>query len=340
MTSVHDDMNSGECPSRHNDSLSTVTRALRVLELIAVNDGVTPKEIAAELDVKLGTMYRLVNTLLDDGYLVRTTGGSLHLGERLPLLLERLDTRLDPYPELEGVLVQLALDSGTTAVLGQLVGRQVRITATQSFPGAEHQHLLRSGLRGPAHSMALGKVLIASLPRRQVAELVDGWSLVQLTDRTIGRQSVLLEAIEIAARRGFGLDLEEGVPGLTCIAAPIATPDGRPQAAIALGLTPDQFKFEGERLVELIVESANRSSLILRGSPDSAPPSIDEPRQGSRSPDDRRGATLGSGACVARPVTVGTRISDSHGPRRVHDGIVSQPCASKALVTNGKPAAR
>ena len=221
MTSVHDDTNNGERSSRHNDSLSTVTRELRVLELIAVNDGVTPKEVAAELDVKLGTMYRLVNTLLDDGYLVRTSGGSLHLGERLPLLLERLDSRLDPYPELEGVLVQLALDSGTTAVLGQLVGRQVRITATQSFPGAEHQHLLRSGLRGPAHSMALGKVLIASLPRRQVAELVDGWSLVQLTERTIGRQSVLLEAIEMAARRGFGLDLEEGVPGLTSVAAPM-----------------------------------------------------------------------------------------------------------------------
>jgi len=265
MTSVHDEAAPDEIPGRHSDSLSTVQRALRVLELVAIRDGMTVKEIAAELQLKLGTAYHLANTLLDDGYLVRTTGGSLHLGERLPLLLEHLDHRLDPYPELDGELVRLALGSGATAVLGQLVGRQVRITSAQSFPGSEHQRLLRSGLRGPAHSMALGKVLIAGLPRRQVTELVEDWSLVQLTDRTIARRSVLMQAIETAARRGFGLDLEEGVPGLTCIAAPISTPAGRPPAAIALGLTPDRFKVEGERLLHMVIESAHRSSLILSG---------------------------------------------------------------------------
>lgn len=255
---------------QHRDCLSTVQRALRVLELVAARDGMTPKQLAAELDLKLGTVYHLVNTLLDGGYLARTTGGALHLGDRLPQLLERLDQRLDPYPELNEELARLALATGTTAVIGQLVGRQVMIAAVQSFPGAVHQRLLRSGLRGPAHSMAIGKVLIARLPRSQVRELIDDWCLDRLTERTITRRDVLVEAVETAARKGFGLDLEEGVPGLSCIAAPIWTPVGRPPAAIALGLTPDQFRFEGERLVGLVVDAARRSSQILGAVPAAA----------------------------------------------------------------------
>lgn len=266
-----DSSRTAEEPCRqHSDALSTVQHALRVLELVTARDGMTPKQLAAELDLKLGTVYHLVNTLLDDGYLARTTGGALHLGDRLPQLLERFDQRLDPFPELSEELARLALATGSTAVIGQLVGRQVTIAAVQSFPGAVHQRLLRCGLRGPAHSMAIGKVLIARLPRRQASELIDGWSLVRLTERTISRRDILVEAIELAARRGFGLDLEEGVPGLTCIAAPIWTPVGRPPAALALGLTPDQFKFEGDRLVGLVVDAARRSSHILGAVPAAA----------------------------------------------------------------------
>lgn len=252
-----------ETPRRHSDTLSTVQNALRVLELVAAQDNVAPKQVAADLHLKLGTAYHLVNTLLDEGYLVRATDGSLLLGDRLPLLIERRDQRLDPYPELTPELARLAVKTGSTAVLGRLVGRQVTIVAVQSFPGAEHQHLLRSGLRGPAHAMALGKVLIAGLPRREVGELLDDWSLVRLTDRTITRRDALLESLETAGRRGFGLDLEEGVSGLTCVAAPIDTPPGRPPAAIAVGLSPEQFRFEAERLIGLVVGAARRSSSLL-----------------------------------------------------------------------------
>ena len=249
--------------ARHSDALSTVQHALRVLELVAVLDGLTPKQISAYLGLKLGTVYHLVNTLLDDGYLVRTTGGALHLGDRLHRLSERYDQRLDPYPELTHVLARLAMATGTTAVIGQLVGRQIMLAAVESFPGAAHQHLLRLGMRGPAHSMALGKVLIAKLPRTLVSELLDDWGLDRLTERTIALRSDLLDAIEITRRRGYGLDFEEGVEGLTCIAAPIRVPVGRPPAAIAVGLTPDQYRHEGDRLARHVIEAARRSSLIL-----------------------------------------------------------------------------
>jgi DNA-binding IclR family transcriptional regulator len=248
---------------RHRDSLSTVQSALRVLEFVAEHDDVFPKGIAAGLGLTLGTTYHLVNTLLDEGYLVRRADRSLTLGDRLPLLLTRLDRRLDPFPELAGELAGLATAVRSVAVIGRLVGRETVIAAVQSFPGAEHQRLLRVGLRGPAHTMALGKVLMAKLSRLELRDLLDDWPLVPLTARTVTRRDVLLDSLEQAGRRGYALDLEEGVAGLTCVAAPIVTPLGQPPAAIAAGLTPDQFKFEAERLVGQVVAAARRSSAML-----------------------------------------------------------------------------
>lgn len=254
-----------ESGSLHRDALSTVQRALRVLEFVAEHDEVYPKALAAGLGLTLGTTYHLVNTLLDEGYLVRTANHSLTLGDRLPQLLSRLDRRLDPFPELAGQLAALAAAVRGVAVIGRLVGREITIAAAQSFPGAEHQRLLRAGLRGPAHTMALGKVLMARLNRRQVGELLDDWPLVSLTPRTVTRRDILVESLELTRRRGFALDLEEGVPGLTCVAAPIVTPAGRPPAAIAVGLPPEQFEFEPDRLVGLVVAAARRSSSVLAG---------------------------------------------------------------------------
>ncbi len=254
-----------ESGSQHRDVLSTVQRALRVLEFVAEHEEVYPKALAAGLGLSLGTTYHLVNTLLDEGYLARTASRSLTLGDRLPLLLARLDRRLDPFPELSGELASLAAAVKGVAVIGRLVGREITIAAAQSFPGAEHQRLLRPGLRGPAHTMALGKVLMASLNRRQVNELLDDWPLVALTSRTVTRRDILVESLELTRRRGFALDLEEGVPGLTCVAAPIVTAAGRPPAAIAVGLPPEQFEFEADRLVGLVVAAARRSSTVLAG---------------------------------------------------------------------------
>lgn len=263
--SARPDPGTDEGLPRHRDALSTVQHALRVLEFVAEHDDVSPKGVAAGLGLTLGTTYHLINTLLDEGYLVQTADRSLTLGDRLPLLLARLDRRLDPYPELLGELAGLAAAVRSVAVIGRLVGREIAIAAVQSFPGAEHQRLLRAGLRGPAHTMALGKVLMAGLSGRELRDLLDDWPLAPLTPRTVTRRDILVDSLELTHSRGFGLDLEEGVPGLTCVAAPIVTPAGRPAAAIAVGLPPDVFGFDAERVVGLVVGAARRSSAILAG---------------------------------------------------------------------------
>lgn len=248
---------------RHGDALSTLQHGLKVLEFVAGNEGVVPKQIAAHLGLGLATTYHLVNTLLDEGYLVRDGLGGLVLGDRILALVERLDHRLDPFPELQPLLLEVAERSGDVAATGRLMGRQCVLMAVRSAPGAEHGDHLRAGMRGPAHTMALGKAILASLDRRAAVAYLRTWRLEPLTERTVTTLDGMLSELEMVRSRGFAFDVEEGEPGLCCIAVRIASSPDRPATAIAVAVTCERLRAEPERLTGLVVGAARRASALL-----------------------------------------------------------------------------
>lgn len=250
-------------PHAPSDLLSTVQHGLKVLEAVGANEGVCPKALAATVGLNLATTYHLVNTLVHEGYVRRSAGGGLCLGDRLINLLERVDQRQDQFPELRPLCEELARRAGDVAVVGRLIGPQVVISQARAVPGAVHAGSIVAGLRGPAHTMALGKVLVAGMETVSGLVSVRSWILTPLTDRTITDIDTLLAELELTRRRGFAVDIEEGQPGLSCIAAPIATPPDRPRAAIAVAVSTDRLRSDPGRLISDVVSAGRRASAIL-----------------------------------------------------------------------------
>ncbi len=257
---------------RHADALSTLARGLHVLEYVAANEGAAPKEIAAGLGLPISTAYHLVNTLIDEGYLVRLGASGLVIGEGVAALVEHLDHRPDPFPELQPLLGELADRCGDVAVLGRLVGRQTVIMSVRAAPDAEHGDHLRAGLRGPSHTMALGKVLLASLDPNIAIAVLRGRPLEPLTDRTVTGVDDFFAELETARSRGIALDIEEGEEGLCCVAARIRVPAGRPAAAVAVAVGPERLRPGPERLISLVANTARRSSALLFETRDTSGP--------------------------------------------------------------------
>lgn len=250
-------------PPRHGDALSTLERGLKVLELVSQHEGISPKQIAADLGLPLSSTYHLVNTLLDQGYLLRVGQGDLVLGTSVAALVDRFDHRPDPFPELRPILTDLAERSGEVAVLGRLVGRQCVLMAVQANATAEHAGHLHRGDFGPAHTMALGKVLVSGLNPGYAVAILRAERLERPTDRTVSDLDRLLGELEAVRSRGWGVDVEEGEAGLCCIAARIQVPGDRPPSAVAVAVPPDRFRAEHARLVGLVTSAARRSSLLL-----------------------------------------------------------------------------
>jgi DNA-binding IclR family transcriptional regulator len=250
-------------PAHSGDVLSTVQRGLRVLEIIASEEGLPTKEVARRLGLPPATAYHLVSTLVHEGYVWRMSDGGLILGDGLAGLLNHLEHRPNPFPELQPILEDLARSCGDVAVIGRLVGNQVIVTSSAAAPGAAHGDHIRAGARGPVHTMSLGKVLVAVLPPAAALGTIRSWAFEPLTERTITQAHRFIDELEVARRRGYALDTEEGEEGLCCVAAPIATPADRPRAAIAIGIETERLRLEPQRLVSHVMVAARRAGALL-----------------------------------------------------------------------------
>jgi IclR family acetate operon transcriptional repressor len=135
--------------------------------------------------------------------------------------------------------------------------------SVRAATGAEHADHLRAGLRGPSHTMALGKVLLASLDPSIAVAVLRGRPLEPLTDRTVTGADDFLAELETARTRGIALDIEEGEEGLCCVAARIRVPAGWPAAAVAVAVGPERMRSGPERLMSLVANTARRSSELL-----------------------------------------------------------------------------
>ncbi|MEU6350605.1 IclR family transcriptional regulator [Streptomyces sp. NPDC047072] len=193
--------------------VKSAARTVELLELLAAR-GDRParlQELADRLEVPRSSMYALLQTLISRGWVRTDTTGSLY-GIGIHALLTGTGY-LDSDPRVRTVRPYLDEASealGETIHLGRLDGRDVAYLATRE----SHEYLRtisRVGRRLPAHVGALGKALLAERPD---AELPEGPYEALTPNSHTTRAALLADLAEVRAR-GYSVDREEGVLGIT-----------------------------------------------------------------------------------------------------------------------------
>jgi DNA-binding IclR family transcriptional regulator len=117
----------------------------------------------------------------------------------------------------------------------------------------------------PAHSTALGKVLLAYLSRNALRGCLDEAILARRTPKTIVSRADLLLELRKIRRRGYATADEEHSRGLRAISAPIFDFTGAVPAAISLNGSPSAPVWrEPRRLIALITDAAHDISRSAR----------------------------------------------------------------------------
>lgn len=210
-------------PGGAADQLHSGRRTLAVLEAIAARPhGATPKEIGKTLGLHLSTCYRLLNTLLAAGYVVRSPDGLFHLGRRLAYLNHRYAASIRPRPEVLAFLHALQLATGETSMLFRLEGDDVITSATVGGSRAGAYPVGYVGQAGPAHAVAAGRVLLAWLPAAQQEAFFERCeSAPGLPGFLPANAADLREELEKIRNLGYALDRGDRNPDVCCLAAPI-----------------------------------------------------------------------------------------------------------------------
>ena len=187
------------------DSLSSVRRALDVLEVIASSPRPIPaKAVAQQLGISLGTSYRVLHTLEDGGYVVRLGHGCFGLGGKVTSLSRLFQESLDVVRTLRPALERLAAEAEEDAYLALFRGGEIAVAEVVEGSSTLHVEGLEVGFSRVAHASALGKVLLAGCPDDTIDDYLGQQHLTALTPRTLVRRREHQEQPEDGARDGRG----------------------------------------------------------------------------------------------------------------------------------------
>lgn len=235
--------------SRHG-GVQSVERALDVLEALADADGALGlTALIDETGLPLATVHRLLGTLGARGYIRQDPETRRYLLGPSVLKLR------DPYPRLFGAwakrhLTELAVASQESANLAVLDGDHVAYIAQEAAP-RRLRMFTRVGNRVLPHSSAVGKVLLAYIPRSQAERILDTTGLPERTPTTITDRGKFLAELDSVAAQGFAVDAGEEEEAVRCIAVPVFV-TGQPVAA--LSVSGPAARIEAHREDELVAE--------------------------------------------------------------------------------------
>jgi DNA-binding IclR family transcriptional regulator len=209
-----------------------------------------------------GTLHRILKALILEG-LVRYEHRSktYHLGLRLLSLayqvLEDMDIRdiarseLVRLRDLTGEAIHLAVRDNLKAVYIDI------IESTQAVAS-----VAKIGSHSELHNTAVGKVIVASLPPDEQAEVIGSLAMTGSTPATITSQRKLKAQLEDVRQRGYAINEEEELIGIHGIAAPVYGHHGEVVAAICI--TIPSYRFDKSKLSFYVTEVVSTANAISR----------------------------------------------------------------------------
>lgn len=223
--------------------IGSAQRALRVLDIVgSEGDGITAKAVARRAGYNLSTTYHLLNTLVHEGYLIRLGHGrGFGLGYKVGNLYRRLCAELDVGQALQDELHHLHLRAEAAAYYTVFRETDIVVAAVADSPEFPRATPLDFGFHEAAHATAFGKVLLASMPRRQRKEYLSGAGMPRLTERTVVRATDLDAELDHVERAGMALEVEEFQPELACLSAPVLDAKNRVTGAVAFSVPAATF---------------------------------------------------------------------------------------------------
>lgn len=225
-----------------------IDKATRIFHFIAENGGVTYTQIHKGLSLPQSSTSTLLASLVSNG-LLRQDKNKYYLGLSFydfgNKAIEQFNIRdlaIEPLSFLRDK-TQLACH------LGILDGNSAIYLAKVESPNAI-QVKSWLGRKLSLHCSALGKVLLAWLPKHRIDDLFPDENLKIKTKNTITTKTAYIKELEKVKTLGWAFDNAEDFDEVTCLAAPVFDKNGNVIAAISTSGV--RFQMPKERIDEFV----------------------------------------------------------------------------------------
>jgi len=216
--------------------MKTVGKAMQILEiLVASYEPLKIKDICEQCDINRASAYKMLAVLCEYGYVNKVMNNSRYqIGPKLLDVHGFIvrNTKLGPIalPYMEHLYKKCEQSINLMMLLGKN-GYYVTIIEHPDGDPANNNHV---GSTDYLHATALGKAMMAYLPRDRVEEIIESNGLDAISPNTITDKKSFLLELDSTRSRGYAIDDQEARLGSRCVAAPIFNKCGDVIAAISV----------------------------------------------------------------------------------------------------------
>jgi DNA-binding IclR family transcriptional regulator len=202
---------------RKTGGIQVIDRMASLLEAIArYQDPVSLKVLSAETGLHSSTAFRILASMIQNGFVERDDTGRYRLGHRLLQLGSRVHSQVDLRNEALPIMEDLRDRLGETVNLTVRQGDEV-IYIEKATPNRMVHVQQIVGSRAPLHVTAVGKLMLAIAGDDECRAYAQRTNLPAYTRNTINRMDRLLEEAKRLREQDHALDDEEAEIGVGCI---------------------------------------------------------------------------------------------------------------------------
>ena len=216
--------------------IQVISRAFAVIECLSefpVGLGVT--EIATRIQLNKSTVFRILNTLVDLGYIEKNAQNeryklSLKFLQLSRMMINQTELKVLAYPHLK------RLASKTLQSVHLCVRKGDAAQYLDKVEAFNHSIKMFSaiGVTVPLYCSGVGKCLLAWMTPEEQNAVLNELELIPRCKNTIQKREVLEDELRRTVENGYAVDDEENEDGVRCAAAPIRDYTGKVIAAISV----------------------------------------------------------------------------------------------------------
>jgi IclR family KDG regulon transcriptional repressor len=247
----------------------SLERGLSILRILQdANMPLGVREVARRLSLSAAAVQRLLNTLVQAGYVEQVPETRRYQIGYAVLALANHKRPHDRLVSLAGAeLRKLAENDAFNGFLGVLRGRAaVYLLCVQSNSPVVIRALPGESMR--LHTTALGKALMLAMSEPEVASLLGSGPLEGLTPHTVTDPAKLIAQLRTARSVGYTTSFNESIAGVVSVGAPVRDAAGAVISAISVAIPRALYpKIEISGVGERVTAAADRISIQLGWQP-------------------------------------------------------------------------
>jgi len=218
----------------------TVVKAFRVLELLVQADGpMSVTRLAADTGLQKSNVHRLLNTLLQLGYVRQSESSLYEPSLRAWEMGQRVYSRLSIASVARPILRRLVEHTGESAHLAMFDRIEIVYIDRVETANPVRAYTVIGG-RAPSYCTASGKALLAWQPAETVRAVAG--TIRKLTPETITDHAGLAKELALVRSQGYAINMGEFRDNVAGLAAPVRLGNGEVIAAAGISGPIDRLR--------------------------------------------------------------------------------------------------